>query len=103
MGAISLINDAIDRFPKVIYPKLTKFDICSKISDINGMSESISLLEKEIDSQSYFYKELIRVKCIFMAQSGKLEEALRLLDTRLKNYPEGYIKKLKQKLEMLSS
>lgn len=102
VGAINLINDAIAQFPNVIYPKLTKFDICSKIADINGMEESINLLEKEIDNHSFFYKELIRVKCIFLAQTGKLQEALVLLDRKLKNYPEVYIKKLKQKLEILS-
>jgi hypothetical protein len=102
-NALNLINDTIALFPDVIYPKLTKFDICSKFKDIDGMKESISMLKQEIDSKSYFYKSLIRSECIFMAQDGKLPEALRLVDTKLKNYSDQYRKKLKQKLEQLAS
>lgn len=102
-GALNLINDTICQFPDIIYPKLTKFDICSKFNDIDGMKESISMLKKEIDNKSYFYKSLIRSECIFMAQSGQLSEALQKVDTRLKNYSDQYKEKLKQKLKQLAS
>jgi tetratricopeptide (TPR) repeat protein len=69
---------------------------------VDEMEKAISMLEKEIDSDSYFYKALIRAKCIFLARTGKIEEAKRLIDRQLRNYPESYRKKLHQKLETLS-
>lgn len=102
-GALNLINDTISQFQDIIYPKLTKFDICSHFKDIDGMNESILMLKKEIDNKSYFYKSLIRSECIFMAQSGKLPEALQRVDTKLKNYSDQYKDKLKQKLKQLAS
>jgi tetratricopeptide (TPR) repeat protein len=101
-GALKIIDEAIAKYPKVMYPKLAKFDIHERFNDIEQMDKLLTSLEKEIDQRSYFFSTLVSKKAIFLAKSGKTEEALKLINDKLRNHPEDSIEKIRQKISICS-
>jgi len=96
-NALTSINNALKEFPDSVYFKITKFDICEKFGVIGEMKDLLDKFEKEIDNNSYFYNVYISLQSIYFAKTGKKHEAVNLL-SKLRNYPESAINKLKLKI-----
>ena len=97
--AFQLINDAIRIYPKVLYPKFTKFLICEKFNEFDIMEETIKEIEVEITSKkSAMYYRLLWLKVIYFARKNNKSEIDNLMQIIAKNYPKDAVEKLKQKI-----
>lgn len=97
-SALKIVEDAITKFPDEIYPKLTKFDICAKFGRIDDMKTVLSLLEKEVEHNKYFYNAFILREATYLAKTGDLTNAIFWIDSKLKNYPEEAKNKIKERV-----
>ncbi len=86
--ALQYINEAIKSFQEKTYPLLTKFDICEKFGRINDMKETLEMIEKLTDANSYYYNIYIRIKAIYLAATGQSAQAEYHVNYKLKNYPD---------------
>lgn len=97
--AFQLIDEAISSYPRIIYPKFTKFLICDKFNKIEIMEHIIKVIEAEISSpKSAMYYRFLWLKSIYLARINNKLEVDKLLLLISKNYPETAIQKLKQKI-----
>jgi hypothetical protein len=95
--ALYKIHKVIDIFPDSIYPQLTKFEICFKFNDEDGMRESITALEGQRN-----HKSIERAKCLFDAKKGNLSEAIKRLHKEFRKYPSAYKKSFQDRLEQIT-
>ncbi|MFC1580892.1 TIR domain-containing protein [Thermodesulfobacteriota bacterium] len=100
--AISTIDDAISKYPEVIYPIISKFEICDRFNRIKEMAEILEKLEGKLDQKSYFFSTAIRMKAILFAKTGKADEAITLIKEKLRNFPTESIEKLEKTILKLS-
>jgi len=97
--AISVINEAVDLFQNIIYPRINKFKICHHFNMKECMQTVIAEMEREISTEnSHFYFSLISSKCYYLSSIGKIDEAYILIDTSLKSFGEDAREHLKVKI-----
>lgn len=101
--AINLIDDAISIFNESPYVHIAKFDICAKFKDLLGMeNEMRALQEMDKDNKNLVYGEtLIRMESVLLAISGRKEEAIQLINSKLKNMPKISRDNIKKKINSL--
>lgn len=99
-SALGLINDAIGFYPDSIYPKIAKFDIAEKLSNIDEMESILQVLKLLEDSLPN--KSLIVVnEAILNAKKGNMELAKMRIE-QLRNYPEKSKNMLLERLNSMN-
>ena len=86
--SIELIDEAIELFPDVFYPKLMKLDILLKFDKINKVKSLLEQIESEIEKSSYFYNSLIRRKCLYIAKTDGYDSAQELAIKHMATYTD---------------
>lgn len=99
--AINQINDAIHTFPESPFGHLAKFDICTKFKDLIGMENEIKILQKMEKKKIVFFETIVRLQSTFLAITGKKQEAIHLVETKLKNMPKASKINIKNRLNAL--
>ena len=102
-SAIELIDEAIAKMQDSFYLKLTKFDICNKFDNLDGMSKVLEILKSETQNKSYFQNFYLRKQVIYLAKIGEYEAAVDLINIKLKNLPEEAREKLKNKVDEIKN
>lgn len=100
--ALTILDEGIGRYRGSPYLLMARFDIADDSGLPSEMEKSVKLMEEEIDESSLFFRQLIRAKCILLAEKGKKEAAMSLLENRLKGYPEKYMNKLRVRLRNMN-
>jgi len=101
--ALNCINDAIKIYCESPYPLVTKFDICLKFRDFDGMEETIRDLENLSKRRNIYAESISRAKCLYHACKGDAITAMNLINNELRNYPESSKERLKEKINNLST
>ena len=93
--AIDIINDAINMYPKKIYPYLTKLEILNHIKDIDEIECTIDLIEKRFDKTSEIFRKLqyLIAKCFFWKYKNKSSEMKQILNNIEKNFSQSIYQK----------
>ena len=87
LKSLDNINNAIDSYPKKIYPYLTKLDILRKHYDDCEMGATLSLVEKQFSRDSDIFNKYayIHAKILFLVKNGKTTTAYSILNKKVKN------------------
>ena len=94
--ALMLVNKSIEKYPKLYYARMVKFDICEKFKRISDMEEIISYFEENGNEASK--NTIIIYKSIVMAMKGNVEGASRYFDTKIRYYTDQAKDRFMQKL-----
>jgi len=96
--ALDEIQDAIAMYPTSIYPKIARFDICDKLSNIQCMEQALDDLKSIKDNLPT--KTIIDVnEAILNAKKGQKDIAI-LKIKQLRNYPEKSKELLIERLDL---
>ena len=99
VGAMAIINSAINEDPNLPYHYVTKFHICNKFDNYEEMENAVMQLEKIVSKINYtYYTTVVILKAEMLAKTGRLPIAIQLIEDVFKDNDEQ-IKKLKQKLD----
>jgi len=99
--ALNTVNDAINSFPNVIYPYLTKLEILRRGNNINEIEKTLKAIETKFESYSDIYQKLpyLACKCILLYKTGFKEQANKLLNREIKtNFSNSIYSKLSSEL-----
>lgn len=100
--ALQYADDAINTFPDVIYPYLTKMEILSKTSDADKIAGVLRDVERKFDSDSEIYNKFpyIACKCISFAMSSQKTMAEKYIEEKLhySRFPKKLIRNLENKV-----
>jgi hypothetical protein len=100
--AHKLIDMAIDEFPKNVYPRFSKLAFLFRQRDATGIAKALAELKSLIRTDSYFHDGLVKMEAQYLAFEGKLPEAMRLIDSKLKHIPDVAKQTLRRRVEQLS-
>lgn len=101
--SMAIIEDAIDRFPSVDYPTLTKADLATFFKNEKALKEAVGKLEKNVSRNAQTFRPYIRYKATLLAMSGELHQAKLLVSKELKGLIGSSQQKLIERLESLAS
>ena len=93
--AIDIINDAINMYPKKIYPYLTKLEILNHLKDMDEIECTIDLIEKRFDKTSEIFRKLqyLIAKCFLWKHKNKSLEMRQILNDIEKNFSQSIYQK----------
>jgi len=95
--AFEEIDEAINTYNKVIYPRIAKLEICSLFEDFSELQVTLDQIDRDFDSLSEIYKRYVYIsaKMKLLAWKG-LKEAvmMKFNDLEVRNLP----KKIQEKL-----
>jgi len=100
--SLNRIEEAIQLFPNIDYPKLTKAEIAIHFRNKQKLREAISLLESSVGKNAQSYRTFIRFKAMQLALDGKLEQAKTLAARELKGSIGSSLQRLNDRLDFLS-
>lgn len=100
--SMAIIEDAIERFPSVDYPTLTKADLATFFKNENALREAVEKLEKNVSRNAQTFRPYIRYKATLLAMSGELHAAKLLVLKELKGLIGSSQQKLIDRLESLA-
>jgi len=83
-AAYDLLEETIKRFPDVTYPILTLADLSIQFKNTSKLGYAISLLDKQESKNTQTYRSYIRYKAIYIAMTGKINEAISLAKAELR-------------------
>jgi tetratricopeptide (TPR) repeat protein len=87
-NAKSVVDRAISENPGSVYPLLTKFEICDKNKDIDGMQEVLGQIESLIDEDSILKSKVIECRVYLRAHLGRKSEAMKIIDDEMQDVPD---------------
>ncbi len=103
LQAYNHIDDAIALGLGAPYPYFAKFDVALKFMDVAMMSTVLAELEQLSESRTFSKNTIVKNRAFYLAATGKLDEAKRLLKAGLENYPKETIEKFNAKLDYINS
>lgn len=96
--ALTLIEEAIEEYPKLQYALLIKFDICDRFNRVEEMENIVTKLKGMSNNQSY-RNNIIYYESVILAKKGYLNEAILHVEKNLNNYTDEALERVKIKLE----
>lgn len=81
--SMSLIEEAIHKFPQVDYPILTKADLATHFNNPAKLREAVNRLESEIRRNAQTYRTFVKYKAMLLAMQGDLHQAKQLVKREL--------------------
>lgn len=101
--ALQYADDAINTFPDVIYPYLTKMEILSKTSDVDKIEDVLRSVESKFDTDSEIYSKFpyIACKCLSYAMSLQKSMAETYMEQHLyhSRFPQRLIRTIENKVK----
>lgn len=101
--SMNIIEAAINRFPDVAYPVLTKADLAVYFKNAEKLNESVSALEKLTSRNAESFKSFIKYKAMLFALNGDLHKSKQLVNKELKGLIPTSLQRLYEKLQYLAS
>jgi tetratricopeptide (TPR) repeat protein len=102
-AALSRVEEAINLFPTIDYPLLTKAEIALHFRNKSKLKEAIDKLESSIAKNAQSYRTFIRFKSMQLALDGKLDQAKSLATKELRGSIGSSLQRLVDRLEYLSA
>jgi len=102
-NAYNNIDDAIALDAESPYPHMAKFDIALRFNDGAVMSESLQYLERVGESRTFSKNTITKNKAYYLAATGSIDEAKRIVYGELGTYPKETIEKILAKLDNVYS
>jgi len=96
--AYNYMDDAIALNQDTHYPYLAKFDVALRFRDVEMMEVLLNIIDKLSESKTFSKNTIIKNKAFYLAALGNKDEALRLIESGLDNYPQETIEKFKAKI-----
>jgi len=84
------------------FPLLAKFDIALRFHDRDELERSLNALKEMSKTRNFSENTLVKNEAYFLAATGEVERAKKVLLAGLKNYPEFSIQKYLGRLDQVS-
>ena len=100
--ALALLDEEFGKYKSSIHLLLARFDISRDFGTEAEMAKSVKLMEREIDEDSSFFRQLTKAKCTLLAKRGDKKGAISLLKKSLDGYPSSYIDRWAARLSSMT-
>jgi len=97
--AFGRIESAIQKYPSVRYPLLTKADLALHFRDSDKLNEAIKSLSERSGGSIHGHRSVAKYKAMLLAMEGKIAEAKRLVSRELKGLPLSALQRLNERID----
>jgi tetratricopeptide (TPR) repeat protein len=97
--SLALIEETIQKFPKINYPILTKADLATHFKNKIRLQEAVESLEKITGRHAQTYRTLIKYKAILLAMQGDTHQAKQLVKRELSGLIDAALQRLNDRLD----
>lgn len=103
-GAFDAIQIAIEKYPDIIYPHLTKAELAVHFKKLDLLEEALSVIRKKTyNSRGQTYNSVIKYDAMVLAMKQKQDEAISLIHKNLMGLSDQAKEKLIDKIKLLAS
>lgn len=102
-NTLSIIEEAINKFPDIPYPLLTKADLAVHFYNAEKLREAITKLDEVTGKNAQSYRSFIKYKALLLAMEGKTTDAKKLVDKELKGLIPSALQRLNERLDSLGN
>jgi Tfp pilus assembly protein PilF len=101
--SMNLIEHAIQRYPDIHYPKLTKADLAAYFEDVEKLREAVDALERVTGPNAQTYRTVVKYKAMLLAMDGKLDLAEKLIRDELTGLIPSTLQRLNERIRQLAN
>ena len=101
-ASFRLIEEAIQKFPHVVYPLLTKADLAVHFENEDKLAEAVAALDRVTGRNAQSFRTLVKYKAMLLAMQGDGHQAKQLVRRELGGLIGTALKRLNERIDHLS-
>ena len=99
ISAFQRIESAIEAYPLVRYPLLTKADLALHFRDPKKLKEAVDALSERSSGSAHGHRSVAKYKAMWLAMEGKTVEAKSFVSRELRGLPSSALQRLNERID----
>lgn len=100
--SFKLIEEAINKYPNIDYPLLTKADLAAHFGNKDKLAEAVARLDRVTSRKAQSFRSVVKYKAILLAMQGDAHQAKQLIRRELSGLIGTALQRLNERIDHLA-